>query len=326
MPQIEPHDIPNRLPVIPYDGHPLYTSSGRAIRMTDRVFALLRVAEMATYVLAVRFGHLLKAFGTAPSRPQEADPEISRAFARDGLSAHSLTAANRASVLEGSHFYFERLARHRDGISRGSRGYADNQLDLARHEAPDLFQLLEEVLTHSGVLAAIRWHLGCHAELRTVTAQINDEWDTYWRAHFQERGLEPPPTTFFHMDNTYGVFKVIIYLSTVHEDNGPFSYVPGTHRIPVGRLEALAQRATDIWLDTYPQERPLFLALPRFMRRKAKFGDDIAANSEWGRWLLARERVMTSSDGDVFAFDVKGVHRGGMVVKGERRILQIKIR
>ena len=156
--------------------------------------------------------------------------------------------------------------------------------------------------------------------------QINSEWDSYWRKHFDELGLEVPETAFLHVDNTYGVVKVIIYVSEVTETSGPFSFVPGTNRIKFGWIEGLTLRATDIWLDLWPQYRDLLLTLPRSLRKRAKFGDDIPSDSRWGRWLLDNERVYTSEEGDLLLFDVMGIHRGGMVERGERRILQIIIR
>lgn len=322
MSEIRPDNIPDRLPMIPYDSHPMYSAPSGEIRPVDRLFALVRVVQMATYVVVVRFWQLMRVSGRALA----SESKISRKLERDGLFVHRLPKIDRATILEVTQPYFGQLAVRRDSIPRGSRSYGDNQLDLRPEDANELFGILEDKLSACGILPAIRRHLGCRAKLRTVTAQINDEWDTYWRAHFQERGLDPPPTAFFHVDNTYGVMKVIFYVSTVFADNGPFSYVLGTHSIRVGRLESLVLRATDIWLDTFPQERHLFIALPRFMRRKAKFGDDILVNNEWGRWLLKREAMVTSSEGDILAFDVKGIHRGGMVIKGERRILQIMIR
>lgn len=175
----------------------------------------------------------------------------------------------------------------------------------------------------TGILSSVRNYLGSRAEVRGVAIQINDEHDRFWRAHFDDHGLPIPSTVFFHIDNTYGVVKAIFYLSEVGDENGPFSYVPGTHRADVGWFEALILRAVDIWIDVYPQERHLFEALPRPLRRKAKFGDDLRPGDPRGQWLLDHERVMTSKDGDVFVFDVKGVHRGGMVRKGERRIIQV---
>ncbi|MFT5143111.1 MAG: hypothetical protein ACI80V_002877 [Rhodothermales bacterium] len=143
--------------------------------------------------------------------------------------------------------------------------------------------------------------------------------------HFEDRGLPLPDTAFFHVDNTYGVVKVIIYVSEVTDTSGPFSYVPGTNRTRYGFLEGLLLRATDIWIDQWPHHRALLLTLPSAFRKKAKFGDDIPADSEWGRWLLEQERFATSADGDLLLFDVMGIHRGGMIERGERRILQLMI-
>jgi hypothetical protein len=67
----------------------------------------------------------------------------------------------------------------------------------------------------------------------------------------------------------------------------------------------------------------LFLALPRALRLKAKFGDDIRDRGDWGRYLLRYERVFTSADGDVIVFDTNGVNRGGLVRQGERRFIQV---
>jgi len=41
--------------------------------------------------------------------------------------------------------------------------------------------------------------------------------------------------------------------------------------------------------------------------------------------LLAREYKFTSKDGNLLFFDPEGVHRGGMVDRGERIILQIAL-
>ena len=70
----------------------------------------------------------------------------------------------------------------------------------------------------------------------------------------------------------------------------------------------------------------MLLSLPRTLRRRAKFGDDIPPDAAWGRWLLEHERVFTSAHGDMLLFDVMGIHRGGLVARGERRVLQIMLR
>ena len=59
------------------------------------------------------------------------------------------------------------------------------------------------------------------------------------------------------------------------------------------------------------------------MQMRLPAGSEPPTLDAQGKWLLDYERVMTSKDGDVFVFDVKGVHRGGMVSAGERRIIQV---
>jgi hypothetical protein len=290
-----------------------------AFRLGHRMLALARVAQMSCYVVAVRAWQSLQRVGWLRS----GSDACLEALERDGIFAFRLSEAVRQGLAAEARPWFVRLEAVRAAVAHGAREYCHTQLVTARGDAPDLYAAVEGALGEAGILSSVRNYLGCRAELRSVALQINDEQDRFWRAHFEDRGMPVPPTVFFHIDNTYGVVKAIFYLSEVGETNGPFSYVPGTHHADVGWFEALILRAVDIWIDVYPQERHLFAALPRTLRRKAKFGDDLHPGDAQGQWLLDHERVMTSKDGDVFIFDVKGVHRGGMVRNGERRIIQV---
>ena len=311
------HAVPGRLPTVPYEGHPLY--GARKSGIGNRLFALMRVFQFSFYVIGTLFWQRLQ-------RRSELRGSVSQELENDGLLPLRLTGSARDALKRTSDEYFARLERTRDHVGRGNRTYGDNQLDLRSADAPELYRVFHSILEQVGAVEAIRGYLGCRAEICLITIQINDEWDSFWRGHFKKRHLEIPKTAFFHVDNTYGVVKVIAYISDVGGENGPFSYVPGTHRIKVGWLESVILRATDIWLDVHPGERSLFASLPKHLRKKAKFGDDIEPDGDWGRWLLANERPMTSADGDLFIFDPKGIHRGGMVAKGERRIIQVMMR
>jgi hypothetical protein len=312
--------MPERMPRISYDGHPLY-SGGELCRIGfgDRLLALSRVAAMSAFVVGVRLQQLARRRRLISSNSGARLFDLGDA----GVVAHRLSSSSRQAILEAAQPYFNELADARNRIPNGDRNYGDNQLNTTRSEAPILFRTIEEALEAAGLLSAVRAHLRCLAQLRKVTLQINDQWDRFWRAHFDARGLSVPETAFFHIDNTYGVVKAMIYISEVSASCGPFSYVPGTHRLKIGAAESVALRATDIWLDTHPHERRLFLALPRALRLKAKFGDDIRSGNDWGQYLLRHERVFTSAEGDVIVFDTKGVHRGGVVQQGERRVIQV---
>lgn len=317
MPRGHYQSVPERLPSVPYEGHPLY-SEGKA-RLGQRLFALVRFVEWAYYVAIVRLWQLINRRWMRPEG-------ISNELEVNGVLPVRLSSGARDELRAASQKYFQQLRRTRDPISPSARTYGDNQLDLKISDAPDLYSAFQSVLNQAGLLPVIRGYLRCRAEVRLIKIQINDENDTFWREHFRKRNMAIPQTVFFHVDNTYDVVKVIFYDSEVHGGNGPFSYVPGTHLIRVGWWESLILRATDIWLDVHPLERHLFTALPKCLQKKAKFGDDIADDSEWGLWLLEHERPMTSAEGDLFVFDAGGIHRGGMVTTGERRIIQLLIR
>lgn len=298
----------------PATGH-----AANSFRFGHRVLALARVGQMSCYVMAVRVRQSLLRVGWQ----RRGSNGCLEALERDGIFAFRLSEAVKRGLAAEAHPWFGHLEAVRASVPRDAREYCHTQLATARSDAPGLYAAMEAALDEAGILSSVRNYLGCRAELRSIALQINDEQDRFWRAHFEDRGVPVPPTVFFHIDNTYGVVKAMFYLSEVGEANGPFSYVPGTHRVDVSWFEALILRAVDIWIDVYPQERHLFAALPRTLRRKAKFGDDLDPADAHGKWLLDHERVMTSKDGDVFVFDVKGVHRGGMVRSGERRVIQV---
>ncbi len=113
--------------------------------------------------------------------------------------------------------------------------------------------------------------------------------------------------------------KVLIYLNDVGLDEGPFRYIDGSHR-GVGDFE-LAVRKTNDKLRIKP---PLFMALPEEFQLLADFGDHIDPDSDEAKAFLAREiAAYDDQKSDLVLFDYHGVHRGGFVRKGARRILQV---
>lgn len=301
--------------------HPLYRIEGRKPGAIERVVGYVRYAMIVAYVLAAWVSYRWHRLGRIAAGPAPYVDELRE----KGIVQRSFSPEARSAIARAARPWFDELEARRAAIPAGERGYSDGQRDTTRDEAPELYSAIEKALETEGVLGTVRGYLGSGAKVRKVTAQMNDEWEGYWRDHFLKRGLAIPDTAFFHVDNTYGVVKVMMYLSEVDESSGPFSYVPGTNRIEMTFFEGLLLRATDIWIDVWPQNRRLLPTLPKSFRRKAKFGDDIPSGSDLARWLLEQEQVYTSAAGDLLLFDVMGIHRGGMIRRGERRILQIMI-
>ena len=65
----------------------------------------------------------------------------------------------------------------------------------------------------------------------------------------------------------------------------------------------------------------MFAALPRKLRQKCAFGNDLKADSPMLEEIVRATWKITAPAGSVVLFDTKGIHRGGMVEQGERRVL-----
>jgi hypothetical protein len=97
--------------------------------------------------------------------------------------------------------------------------------------------------------------------------------------------------------------------------------VRGSHKAKVGWFEGMVRRTNDFcgFSGRKAEARRKFMALPAFLRKKADFGADVLDNSP--DWMRLREGhfAATSNFGNCVLFDGHGIHRGGMVNKGERR-------
>ena len=202
----------------------------------------------------------------------------------------------------------------------------ENELFIHEDHAPAAFEALRAAMRGQGALDAASRYQGRSLDVTYLKLLINHAEDDWWRAPFADIGLGDPPAISMHVDHLWTT-KAILYLSEVGADNGPFCYCLGSNHVQIGWLEGAARRANDrIDLSSCaPESRRLFHALPRRLRRKAKFGNDIESDHPQLGRLLASERRFTSADGDLILFDDRGIHRGGMVQAGERCMLQIRL-
>jgi hypothetical protein len=115
--------------------------------------------------------------------------------------------------------------------------------------------------------------------------------------HIQYRPGNLGSGSGWHRDSPFSQqFKYIVYLSDVTEQNGPFQYMPGSHR-----------RETIERLSKY-LGRPL--SQYRFQE------DDISALEKGG--VLAPRVTVTGPAGTLLVANVKGLHRGKPLERGER--------
>lgn len=221
--------------------------------------------------------------------------------------------------------HFERLDRQRQNSSSKDREFDESRGAVdAREYGDDLYLLIEKILKESGVLAAASKYLGRAARLVDVNPQINDSSDNFWRKVFPDMEMdEIPPNAYFHRDASGGDLKAIFYMSDVGPENGPFSYVIGSNKLEMSRFDDLIAEANDHngLSATTLDMRQKFSALPTKLRQKGSFGNDLVAKSVLSEQIEKGVWKITGSKGSIVLFDTKGVHRGGMVADGMRKVI-----
>lgn len=221
---------------------------------------------------------------------------------------------------------FDALEKRREASSRGqTRAFDESRGSVDKRVAgQELFQAIQSVFEETGVLSAVESYLGRPVRIVDVNPQINDSTDGFWREVFADLRMPSiPATAYFHRDASGGDLKAIIYFCDVGPENGPFTYVMGSNKMTVSKLDDLICEANDHngLSSTDIAARKSFAALPARLRQKCAFGNDVLDNSDLARWIEENSWSVEASKGSIVLFDTKGVHRGGMVRAGQRRVI-----
>jgi ectoine hydroxylase-related dioxygenase (phytanoyl-CoA dioxygenase family) len=226
-------------------------------------------------------------------------------------------------VAERAQPLFDDLRRARGQRESGGREFDESRTCTSRSLHADLYEAVENALDASGLLAGVSEYLGRRAAIVDVNPQINDATDDFWRRTFPDLPPSERPLSYFHSDVSGAGLKAIIYLSDVEPENGPFCFAVGSHRVKTPMLIRWVEETNDQSgaSSTTLEGRSSFAALPMILQRKCAFGNDVMPHTEIADRVLAAEWRITAARGHVVLFDPKGLHRGGMVTRGERRVL-----
>lgn len=334
-----------------YEHHPHYASLIASAKPADRVRALLRFAASFLVIKIKRAIHyelistdiragrdmagrmrLLMAALSNLGRTQAQrnfDTEIPgstplhRRLARLGCAVVTMPEPALARIRASAAPNFESLARRRAAEGAAPRAFEASRAYATRAQSAQLFDAIEAVFRQTGVLEGASAYLGRQARLVDVNPQINDASDNFWQRIFPDKSGPLPSTAYFHRDASGGDIKAIIYLSDVGPDNGPFSFAVGSHRIRLTRTDDHICEANDSngMASTDLLQRRAFAALPGRLRQKGAFGNDLTDQDPASAALLKSVWPITAPAGSVVVFDTKGIHRGGMVLQGERRVI-----
>jgi len=242
----------------------------------------------------------------------------------DGIHVVTMPAADLEALAAASAPQFNALRERREQHVDGKRAFEDSRGRTTRQNQQALFDVIERVLRDSGVMAVASAYMQREGRVVDVNPQINDVSDSFWKDIFPDMpASELPPAAYCHRDASGGDLKAIIYMTDVEPHTGPFGYVVGSHRMQISRVDDLICEANDSngLTGTDTAARARFAALPAKLRQKGSFGNDLAETSAFARDISRGLWSITAPKGSIVLFDTKGIHRGGMVESGERRVI-----
>jgi ectoine hydroxylase-related dioxygenase (phytanoyl-CoA dioxygenase family) len=243
----------------------------------------------------------------------------------NGISVVSIPASCFDYLSEVAKDSFMKLRAKRERMANaGSRNFDESRSYASRDNASEMFKAVEAILNDSGIMLAASKYLQRDASLVDINPQINDVTDNFWINIFTDiKNMVLPKSAYFHRDASGGDLKAIIYLTDVNEANGPFTYSIGSHNISISRFDDYTCETNDSsgFSSTSLSSRIKFAMLPKWLRQKGSFGNDLNDDSFLSKSIIDSAWSVTANKGSIVLFDTKGIHRGGMVREGERLVL-----
>ena len=306
--------------IVDYENMPLLSKEAGFSGLN--VSTALRYATMFTRIRVSRMIGTL----TGARRPATpANPALLNRIRSDGIVCLTLAPEEIGQVRGVTAPGFAKLDERRAAIPPEKRKFDDNVYWCTRSADPDAFATVETIFNRYGIIEAASAYLGRPVGVKHVNAQINDQDLAFWKRVFPDTQLADPWGSYLHIDATYGMLKCAIYVHDIGPDGGPFCYVRGSQNAKVGWFEGMVRRTNDFcgFSGRKVDARRKFMALPAFLRKKADFGGDLPDDSPEVQRLREGHFAATSNYGNCVLFDGNGMHRGGMVNKGERRCIFI---
>jgi hypothetical protein len=252
------------------------------------------------------------------TRIQSGD-ETLRALQTDGVALAKSDPRLKANLNALAMPLAEQIEAHL--AATAEPGFKDGQILLDETSHAAIYDAVAAVFDQAHIFDVAQAYARTPVKLAGIAVQVNTAATTARKyVSIDAEGIPKKKTQYLHIDSSgWPHHKVLIYLNDVGLDEGPFRYIVGSHRM-LDDFE-LAVRKTNDKLRIPPR---LFMALPEAFRQLADFGDNMDPDSAEAGELLRRERALYDDQrSDLVLFDYHGVHRGGFVRQGARRILQV---
>lgn len=260
-----------------------------------------------------------KSFG---GNPIIGSPALNRAGLHVGRMrlAHAIAGWRRRRLL---HLVSKEDAMnfHRDGFVLKRNYLPEPVFEALKTEVMSLTAPARDMIQGDAVTRRIGLDARTLARLPAVRALVeNREWlglvryvgssalapFTYIQTIFSHvRETAADPQTHLHMDTFHSTVKAWFFLTDVGEDDGPFTYVPGSHRLTAERID---------W------EKRMSIAARESQDRYTREGSFRIFETELAELGLPKPRTFAVPANTLVVADTMGFHARGLSVRQSVRI------
>ncbi len=188
--------------------------------------------------------------------------------------------------------------------------------------------IVQDFLFDVGLLEEQRKYVQRDLSVVQMTVHVSKETDKHLYQTFRDCDSKTKLYNL-HVDPKPGTVKSIIYLKDVAINDGPFSWVKGSHLWDVDEVERIFAwgNSTGNYCHT-PAHRKVMNAFPKRFRKNAIMGSLYPDGSKMSDFFLKNLTRITSDVANVMSFDPAfGIHHGGHCYDGGVRAnLQIVLK
>jgi hypothetical protein len=238
--------------------------------------------------------------------------------------------------------WFEACAHYRKALIERANARPEARQWLPLPIFGALSQSIESELFDIGAVDIAAAYRGQPMELDHISLHYSDARQRWYQDCYADVGLPTSQFAYLHNDFEPSILKLLIYLTEVNAEDGPFCYVSGSHlwnrsmtqHVLFKQLDRThAQVFPAIKIESYyrprfkrPEERERLMSLPTAFQGSSHMGDDLLDHHSSVAELRMHETPILNADAAILFDGSRGLHRGSLLQHGERWAIQLGYR
>jgi hypothetical protein len=210
-------------------------------------------------------------------------------------------------------------------------------MDPSTFPESKIFKLIQKFIDENRIFELVSDYMDSNLELAWAFPNYSHHRQKWFRIKEHET---ISPTNYYHLDKDKNMIKILIYLTDVSDQDGPFKYVKGSnlwkasictfalhYGIDFNVNKLLIGEESNFKNNIFTARADILSEFPDAFIGSTHFGDFLKRDSDITKLLLNESVVFTRKRGTLIIFDGgMGVHSGGNAYGGERLAIQIGYR